>query len=73
MLAGPAPVISVGLVSLAGGSPTLLAGAMVAVAVAGLVAVLALPETRGIDLAPMAHVEDRPRGETPAASPSVRP
>ncbi|MET0450477.1 MAG: MFS transporter [Mycobacterium sp.] len=53
LLAGPAPVISVGLVSLAGGSPVFLATAMVVVALAGLVAVLALPETRGIDLAPI--------------------
>ncbi|MCI2419718.1 MHS family MFS transporter [Saccharopolyspora sp. K220] len=50
-LAGPAPVIAVGLVTLASGSPILLAAAMAIVAAAGFVAVLALPETRGIPLA----------------------
>ncbi|MET7993713.1 MFS transporter [Amycolatopsis sp. NPDC005232] len=53
VLSGPAPVICVGLVTLGAGSPSLVAVAMVVVAVAGLLAVLALPETRGIDLAPM--------------------
>ena len=53
LLAGPAPVISVGLVTLGSGSPTLLAIAMVVVAVAGLLAVVALPETRGVDLSPI--------------------
>lgn len=57
VLAGPAPVISVGLVSLAGGSPWLLAVAMIVVAVAGLCAVVALPETRGADLAPIVEPE----------------
>jgi MFS transporter, MHS family, shikimate and dehydroshikimate transport protein len=68
VLAGPAPVISVGLVSLGGGSPTLLAIAMVVVAVAGLLAVVALPETRGADLAPMVD----PDG-TPSPTTDVRP
>jgi MFS transporter, MHS family, shikimate and dehydroshikimate transport protein len=49
-LAGPAPVIAVGLVALASGSPILLAVAMAFIAVAGFVAVLALPETRGTAL-----------------------
>ncbi|MEV8609203.1 MFS transporter [Amycolatopsis sp. NPDC051373] len=53
VLSGPAPVICVGLVTLGAGSPSLVAVAMVVVAVAGLLAVLALPETRGTDLAPM--------------------
>lgn len=52
VLAGPAPVIAVGLVAAVGG-PWLLATAMVVVAVASLLAVLALPETRGIDLDPV--------------------
>ncbi|MFI5614806.1 MFS transporter [Amycolatopsis sp. NPDC051903] len=53
VLSGPAPVICVGLVALGAGSPNLVAVAMIVVAVAGLLAVLALPETRGTDLAPM--------------------
>ncbi|MEV4596917.1 MFS transporter [Amycolatopsis sp. NPDC049253] len=53
VLSGPAPVICVGLVTLGSGSPSLVAVAMIVVAVAGLLAVLALPETRGTDLAPM--------------------
>jgi MFS transporter, MHS family, shikimate and dehydroshikimate transport protein len=70
VLAGPAPVISVGLVSLAGGSTVLLAGAMIVVAVAGLLAVAALPETPGIDLAPIVDPEnaDHPSVGTSAAS-----
>jgi MFS transporter, MHS family, shikimate and dehydroshikimate transport protein len=58
ILAGPAPVISVGLVTLGGGSPTLLAGAMVLVAVVGLFAVVALPETRGVDLSPIVDPDE---------------
>lgn len=50
VLAGPAPVIAVGLTTLAGGKPWLVATAMVVVAVASFLAVLALPETRGTDL-----------------------
>ncbi|MGY4646854.1 hypothetical protein [Mycobacterium sp. URHB0021] len=76
VLAGPAPVISVGLVSLGGGSPTLLAVAMVVVALAGLVAVVALPETRGIDLAPIVDpvVEPTtPGAAAPTATPRSRP
>jgi hypothetical protein len=68
VLAGPAPVISVGLVSLGGGSPTLLAIAMVVVAVAGLLAVLALPETRGIDLAPIVDLDQMPGTLAPPAA-----
>jgi MFS family permease len=49
-LAGPAPVIAVGLVTLASGSTVLLAAAMAFIAAAGFVAVLALPETRGVAL-----------------------
>ncbi|MGV9803101.1 MFS transporter [Mycobacterium sp. NPDC003449] len=68
VLAGPAPIISVGLVGFAGGSAVWLAAAMVAVAVAGLLAVIALPETRGTDLAPMVDL-DRATAHRPAASP----
>jgi MFS family permease len=50
VLSGPAPVIAVALVALGGGDPILLALAMMAVALISFVAVLALPETRGIDL-----------------------
>lgn len=71
VLAGPAPVISVGLVSLGAGSPTLLAIAMVVVAVAGLLAVVALPETRGVDLAPIVD-PDEALG-TPARSTAATP
>jgi MFS transporter, MHS family, shikimate and dehydroshikimate transport protein len=67
VLAGPAPVISVGLVSLAGGSPSLLAAAMIVVAVAGLLAVAVLPETRGIDLAPIVEPELTP-GPAPVSA-----
>jgi hypothetical protein len=49
---------------------------MVVVAVAGLLAVVALPETRGIDLAPIVD-PDQMRGTTPppaaAAAPHNRP
>lgn len=65
VLAGPAPVISVGLVSLGGGSPTLLAVAMVVVALAGLLAVVALPETRGVDLAPIVDPDEALGAHTP--------
>jgi len=68
LLAGPAPVISVGLVTLGNGSPTLLAIAMVVVALAGLFAVVALPETRGTDLSPIVDPED-----TPAPPPTDHP
>lgn len=71
VLAGPAPVISVGLVSLGAGSPNLLAIAMVVVAVAGLLAVVALPETRGVDLAPIVD-PDEALG-TPAPSTAATP
>ncbi|MBO0850152.1 MAG: MHS family MFS transporter [Pseudonocardia sp.] len=56
VLAGPAPVIAVGLVGITGGAPWLLAVAMAVVAVASLASVVALPETRGADLAPMVNV-----------------
>lgn len=55
VLAGPAPVIAVGLVAVTGGAPWLLAAAMAIVAVASFAAVAALPETRAADLAPMVH------------------
>jgi MFS family permease len=71
VLAGPAPVISVGLVSLAGGSPWLLAVAMIVIAVAGLLAVVALPETRGADLAPI--VAPEPVARPAAASAPLTP
>jgi MFS family permease len=50
VLSGPAPVIAVALVALGGGNAYLLALAMMVVAVASFLAVLALPETRGIEL-----------------------
>jgi hypothetical protein len=59
-LAGPTPVIAVGLVSLGTGSPHLIAVAMIAVAVAGFVAVAALPETRCIDLLPVSSEPSEP-------------
>ena len=76
VLAGPAPVISVGLVSLGAGSPTLLAIAMVVVALAGLFAVVALPETRGVDLAPIVdpdQIPGKPAPPTAAATREGRP
>jgi MFS family permease len=63
VLAGPAPVIAVGLVAVVGGSSWLLALAMVVVALASAAAVVALPETRGADLAPM--LPAAPTGTTP--------
>ena len=72
VLAGPAPVISVGLVSLGAGSPTLLAIAMVVVAVAGLFAVVALPETRGIDLAPVVDPDEAPGTSAPSSAATPR-
>jgi MFS family permease len=60
LLAGPAPVIAVGLVAAAGGSPWLLAVALVVVALASGIAVAVLPETLGTDLAPMAVVPAKP-------------
>ncbi|GAY12783.1 MFS transporter [Pseudonocardia sp. N23] len=53
LLAGPAPVIAVGLLAAAGGVPWLIAAAMAFLAVASFVAVLALPETKGVDLTPI--------------------
>jgi hypothetical protein len=49
---------------------------MVVVAVAGLLAVLALPETRGIDLAPIVDPDQIPRTPAPptaVATPEGRP
>jgi MFS transporter, MHS family, shikimate and dehydroshikimate transport protein len=57
VLSGPAPVISVALVTLAGGSTSLLATAMIVVAVAAFLSVLALPETAGIPLSPAGSPE----------------
>jgi hypothetical protein len=54
VLSGPAPVIAVALVALRGGDPALLAVAMMAVAVISFLAVLALPETKGVELADVA-------------------
>lgn len=65
VLGGPAPVISVALVTLAGGSPSLVAAAMIVVAVAAFFAVVALPETRGVELSPIEG-----DATTPAASPA---
>jgi MFS family permease len=61
-LAGPAPIIAVGLVAAAGGAPWLLAVALVVVALASAVAVAFLPETRGVELAPVVPVEREPAG-----------
>ena len=58
VLGGPAPVISVALVTLASGSTNLLSLAMIVVAVAAFLAVLALPETQGVELAPAVEPED---------------
>lgn len=49
-LAAPAPIIATGLAALAGGEPWLIAGLMVLTCVACFIAVLRLPETRGIDM-----------------------
>jgi MFS family permease len=57
LLAGPAPIIAVGLVAAGGGAPWLLAVALVVVALASAVAVAVLPETRGAELAPMVAVD----------------
>ncbi|MET7637669.1 MFS transporter [Streptomyces sp. NPDC005438] len=65
VLSGPAPVIAVGLVSLGGDSPELLAGAMMLVAVASFFAVLALPETQGIDLDPITPADDESPDDQP--------
>ena len=67
-LAGPAPIIAVGLVAATGGAPWLLAVALVVVALASAVAVAVLPETRGVGLAPAAPV-----GSGPAAHPGAAP
>ncbi|WP_314172618.1 hypothetical protein [Streptomyces winkii] len=68
LLAGPAPVIAVGLVSVGGGSPVLLALTMTGVALADLVAVAALPETRGRDLTPITpRQSDPPRPRATSA------
>jgi MFS transporter, MHS family, shikimate and dehydroshikimate transport protein len=50
LLAGPAPIIAVGLVDAVGGAPWLLAAALVVVALASAAALAALPETRGARL-----------------------
>jgi len=67
VLAGPAPIIAVGLVGLAGGAPWWLALGMAVVAVASFAAVAVLPETRGVDLAPMVTT-DTPAGKAPAVT-----
>jgi MFS family permease len=61
-LAGPAPIIAVGLVAAAGGAPWLLAVALVVVALASAAAVAVLPETRGVELAPAVAVGQEPAG-----------
>jgi MFS transporter, MHS family, shikimate and dehydroshikimate transport protein len=66
VLAGPAPVIAVGLVAAAGGAPWLLATALVVVALASAVAVMVLPETRGAELAPMVSPENPDVAPNPA-------
>jgi MFS transporter, MHS family, shikimate and dehydroshikimate transport protein len=63
-LAGPAPVIAVGLVTLASGSPTLLAAAMAIVAAAGFGSVLLLPETVGTALTEPTDPTVSPRATT---------
>jgi MFS transporter, MHS family, shikimate and dehydroshikimate transport protein len=67
-LAGPAPIIAVGLVAATGGAPWLLAVALVVVALASAVAVAVLPETRGVGLAPATPV-----GSEPAAGHGAEP
>lgn len=49
--AAPGPLVAVGLASLMGGEPWLIAGAISILAIGCLFTVLKLPETRGIDLA----------------------
>lgn len=71
-LAGPAPIIAVGLVAATGGAPWLLAVALVVVALASAVAVAVLPETRGVGLAPATPVGSEPaagHGAAPADVP----
>ncbi|AEA22926.1 MFS transporter [Pseudonocardia benzenivorans] len=58
VLAGPAPVIAVGLLAAAGGVPWLIAGAMALLAIATIAALAALPETAGIDLTPIHEADD---------------
>jgi MHS family shikimate/dehydroshikimate transporter-like MFS transporter len=60
VLAGPAPIIAVGLTTLAGGEPWLVATSMVVVAVISFVAVCLLPETRGRDLSSAEHSSAEP-------------
>lgn len=69
LLAGPAPVIAVGLLAAAGGVPWLIAGAMAFLAIASIVALLGLPETAGIDLTPIheASPADAQAGRDPEA------
>lgn len=69
VLAGPAPVIAVGLVAATGGSPWLLATALIVVALASAAAVAALPETRGVPLAPMVQAAGPPGASTDAGPP----
>lgn len=49
-LASPAPVIAITLAAVAGGDPWLVAVVMVAASIACFIGVLALPETRAIDM-----------------------
>jgi MFS transporter, MHS family, shikimate and dehydroshikimate transport protein len=72
VLAGPAPIVAVGLVAAAGGEPWLLAVALVVVALASAVAVMLLPETRGAELAPIVLPEDEHGSATgPGAVPNA--
>lgn len=72
VLSGPAPVIAVGLVSLGAGSPHLVALAMIVVAVASFFAVLALPETQGIDLSPVSPEPSKSAEPEPFKSADAR-
>jgi hypothetical protein len=58
VLSWPAPVIAVGLVSLGTGKPRLIVVAMM------VVAVVAVPETRGIDLLPVAPEPSEPEARS---------
>jgi MHS family shikimate/dehydroshikimate transporter-like MFS transporter len=58
VLAGPAPIVAVGLVAAADGSTVLISAALAVVALAAGAAAAALPETRGEPLAAMVARDD---------------
>lgn len=50
LLAAPAPLIALGLAGILGGAPWLVAGMVALLAVATIITLITLPETRGLDL-----------------------